>query len=119
MLHVVISLLHAVVSLLHAIVSVLPAVVSVLTAVVNVLPAVVCILSAVVSELHIAVNLLHALFIVLLNIGSPKLFIEKMREALESNYVSAHLHEWIDLIFGFKQRGAEAVKAFNGTFMGY
>ncbi|AOA63527.1 Protein with similarity to Chediak-Higashi syndrome and Beige proteins [Komagataella phaffii CBS 7435] len=45
--------------------------------------------------------------------GDPKLFIEKNREALESPYVSAHLHEWIDLVFGFKQRGKPAVEAFN------
>lgn len=34
---------------------------------------------------------------------------------MESEYVSQHLHEWIDIIFGFKQRGEEAVKAHNGT----
>ena len=31
----------------------------------------------------------------------------------ESEYVSAHLHEWIDLIFGYKQVGPEAAKACN------
>ena len=34
-------------------------------------------------------------------------------QALESDYVSAHLHEWIDLIFGYKQRGPSAVDANN------
>lgn len=41
-------------------------------------------------------------------------FIRKHREALESEHVSAHLHEWVDLIFGYKQRGLEAIKADNG-----
>lgn len=45
--------------------------------------------------------------------GDPKIFIAKNREALESPYVSANLNLWIDLIFGFKQNGPEAVKALN------
>ncbi|KAF9180715.1 hypothetical protein BGZ50_006032 [Haplosporangium sp. Z 11] len=43
----------------------------------------------------------------------PKIFIEKHREALECDYVSAHLHEWIDLIFGYKQQGPDSVRAVN------
>lgn len=45
--------------------------------------------------------------------GDPKIFIAKHREALESPYVSKHLHEWIDLVFGFKQRGEAAIEATN------
>lgn len=44
---------------------------------------------------------------------SPSDFIAKNREALESEHVSAHLHEWIDLIFGHKQRGEAAMRADN------
>ena len=35
------------------------------------------------------------------------------RAALESDYVTQHLHEWIDLIFGCKQRGPRAESACN------
>lgn len=35
------------------------------------------------------------------------------RLALESEYVSQNLHHWIDLIFGYKQRGPESIKACN------
>ena len=44
---------------------------------------------------------------------TPKEYVSKMRQALESEYVSKHLHHWVDLIFGYKQTGEEAVKADN------
>jgi len=47
---------------------------------------------------------------------TPEEFIRINREALESDYVSEHLHEWIDLIFGYKQVGEEAIKANNVFF---
>ena len=48
--------------------------------------------------------------------GDPETFVRINRQALESDYVSKNLHLWIDLIFGWKQRGAEAVSSLN-TFV--
>ncbi|XP_017624631.1 BEACH domain-containing protein C2-like [Gossypium arboreum] len=44
---------------------------------------------------------------------TPVDFIHKHRMALESEHVSAHLNEWIDLIFGYKQLGREAILSNN------
>ncbi|XP_033105986.1 lipopolysaccharide-responsive and beige-like anchor protein [Anneissia japonica] len=44
---------------------------------------------------------------------SPEDFIRINKLALESEFVSCQLHQWIDLIFGYKQRGPEAVRATN------
>ncbi|CAF3634388.1 unnamed protein product [Adineta steineri] len=44
---------------------------------------------------------------------TPEDFIRMNRAALESEFVSSHLHQWIDLIFGYKQRGPEAIRAIN------
>ena len=44
---------------------------------------------------------------------SPADFIAWNRRALECEHVSSRLHEWVDLIFGHKQRGAAAVSAAN------
>ena len=48
--------------------------------------------------------------------STPIEYIYLNRKCLESDYVSRHLNEWIDLIWGYKQRGEESVRA-NNTFI--
>ena len=45
--------------------------------------------------------------------GDAREFVRLQRMALESKYVSENLSYWIDLIFGCKQTGPEAVEAQN------
>jgi len=44
---------------------------------------------------------------------NPLDFIYKHRKALESVYVSSHLNDWIDLFWGYKQRGKESFESHN------
>ncbi|KAM7542475.1 hypothetical protein Aperf_G00000007061 [Anoplocephala perfoliata] len=45
--------------------------------------------------------------------GDPHLFVLVNRAVLESPYVTAHLPEWIDLVFGYKQTGRAGERALN------
>jgi len=45
--------------------------------------------------------------------GGPAALVNTMRAALEHPNCSKQLHQWIDLIFGYKQTGAAAVAADN------
>jgi factor associated with neutral sphingomyelinase activation len=44
---------------------------------------------------------------------TPQDFVHICRAALESEFVSSNISQWIDLIFGYKQRGEEAETADN------
>ncbi|XP_048798569.1 lipopolysaccharide-responsive and beige-like anchor protein isoform X5 [Lagopus muta] len=44
---------------------------------------------------------------------TPEEFVRINRLALESEFVSCQLHQWIDLIFGYKQQGPEAARSLN------
>ena len=45
--------------------------------------------------------------------SNPYEFVYMHRKALESDYVSSHIHMWIDLIWGYKQNGKAAIDANN------
>ncbi|XP_059253258.1 lysosomal-trafficking regulator [Mustela nigripes] len=45
--------------------------------------------------------------------NDPRLFILIHRQALESDYVSQNICQWIDLVFGYKQKGKASVQAIN------
>lgn len=47
--------------------------------------------------------------------AGPDDFVLNLQSAMESEFVSANIHKWIDLIFGYKQRGAASVEANNGN----
>jgi hypothetical protein len=40
---------------------------------------------------------------------NPYIFVSKIRKEMESAYVTDNISSWIDLIYGYKQRGKDAV----------
>ena len=45
--------------------------------------------------------------------GDPARAVELLRAALEGERASRSLHRWVDLVFGYRQRGREAERADN------
>lgn len=68
------------------------------------------------SHLLSSINEFYSIIFASNKFPDPSDFVQKLRNALESDFVSRNLHNWIDLIFGYKQKGEEALKAANGTF---
>lgn len=46
-------------------------------------------------------------------LGDPRLFSKMNMKAMESSLVSEKINEWIDLIFGYRQKGTEAIEHCN------
>ena len=44
--------------------------------------------------------------------ATPHEFVRINRQALESEFVSCQIHQWIDLIFGYKQKGKILLQNF-------
>lgn len=55
--------------------------------------------------------------------NDPRLFIKLHRQALESKIVRESISHWIDLVFGYKQRGKAAMESINvfypATYYGF
>lgn len=45
--------------------------------------------------------------------NNPRIYIKMNKKAIESPIVSEKISDWIDLIFGYKQNGDQALKYFN------
>lgn len=45
--------------------------------------------------------------------SNPHEFVRINRQALESEFVSCQIHQWIDLIFGYKQKGTQKTDIFK------
>lgn len=44
---------------------------------------------------------------------NPYIFVAKIRKEMESVHVTENISGWIDLIYGYKQRGKDAVESMN------